>query len=156
MMKGEFESVPYVLFYQRCSQDKILNNNISNIRRNRKKNSTKYNYNNIESSGINIINNNDIITLYFSYKTKEFYLDVDKNEIISNLIKKLNKKYNIPKNVRFFKQTGDNLLEIKSSKTVKDNNLKDENKIEILDDDPYDSGGNNTNDFRYSQYYYYH
>ena len=58
---GEFESVPYVLFYQRCSQDKILNNNNSNIRRNRKKNSTKYNYNNIESSGINIINNNDII-----------------------------------------------------------------------------------------------
>ena len=83
---GEFESVPYVLFYQRCSQDKILNNNNSNIRRNRKKNSTKYNYNNIESSGINRINNNDTIALYFSYKTKKFYLDVDKNEKISNLI----------------------------------------------------------------------
>ena len=153
---GEFESVPYVLFYQRCSQDKILNNNNSNIRRNRKKNSTKYNYNNIESSGINIINNNDIITLYFSYKTKEFYLDVDKNEIISNLIKKLNKKYNIPKNVTFYKQAGDNLLEIKSSKTVKDNNLKNENKIVVLDEDPYDYGDNNINDNNYSQYYYYY
>jgi len=149
---GEFESVPYVLFYQRCSQDKILKNNNSNIRRNRKKNSNKYNYNNIESSGINIINNNDTITLYFSYKTKEVYLDVDKNEKISNLIKKLNKIYKIPKNVTFYKEVGGNLLEIKSSKTVKDNNLKNENKIIVLDDDPNVYDDNNDND--YYQYYY--
>ena len=149
---GEFESVPYVLFYQRCSQDKILNNNNSNIRGNRKKNS--YKYNNIESSGINRINNNETITLYFSYNTKEFYLDVDKNEKISNLIKKLNKKYKIPKNVTFYKLVGENLSEIKSHKTVKDNNLKNEDKILVLDDDPNDYGYNNANNYNYSQYYY--
>jgi ubiquitin carboxyl-terminal hydrolase 36/42 len=149
---GEFESVPYVLFYQRCSQDKILNNNNSNIRGNQKKNS--YKYNNIESSGIYRINNNDTLTLYFSYKTKEFYLDVDKNEKISNLIKKLNKKYKIPKNVTFYRQVVDNLLEIKSYKTVKDNNLKNEDKIVVLDDDPNDYGYNNANNYNYFQYYY--
>ena len=36
----------------------------------------------------------------------------------------------------FYKQAGEYLLEIKSSKTVKDNNLKNENKIIVLDDDP--------------------
>ena len=59
-----------------------------------------------------------------------------KNEKISNLIKKLNIKYNVPKNVTFYKLAGDILLAIKSSKTVKDNNLKNENKIIVLDDDP--------------------
>jgi len=126
----EFENVPYVLFYQKCSHNKILNNNKSNNRINQ----NSYKYNNIESSGINRINN-DTITLYFSYKTKEFFLDVDKNEKFFNLIKKINKKYNIPKDVSFYKQVSDNLIEIKSSITVKDNNLKNENKIIVLDDD---------------------
>jgi uncharacterized protein YcgL (UPF0745 family) len=151
---GEFESVPYVLFYQKCSQDKILNYNNSNNRKNIKKNS--YKYNNIESSGINRINNNDTITLYFSYKSKEVYLDVDKNEKFSNLIKKLNKKYNIPKNVSFYKLVGENLSEIKSHKTVKDNNLKNANKIVVLDEDPNNYDDNNDNDYNNAQYYYYY
>ena len=48
----------------------------------------------------------------------------------------------------------DNLLEIKSYKTVKDNNLKNEDKIVVLDDDPNDYGYNNANNYNYSQYYY--
>ena len=150
---GEFESVPYVLFYQKCNQNKILNNINSNNKKNRKNNS--YKYNNIESSGINRINNNNTITLYFSYKTKEVYLDVDKNEKISNIIKKLNKEYKIPKKVTLYKEANGNLSEIKSSKTVRENNLKNENKIIVLDDDKNDYGYNNENDNDYTIYQYY-
>ena len=154
--EGEFESVPYVLFYQKCSQNKILNNNNSINRRNQKNNS--YKYNNIESSGINRINSNNTITLYFSYKNKEFYLDVNKDEKFSELIKKLNKKYKMPKKVTFYKVVGDNLSEIKFSKTVKDNNLKNQNKIIVLDEDVNaygnDNDNDNDNDDDYYQYYY--
>jgi len=60
--------------------------------------------------------------------------------------------------VSFYKQVGEHLSEIKSYKTVKDNNLKNENKIIVLDEDANDYDDNNNNDYNYDQqqYYYYY
>ena len=83
------EGIPYVLFYQKYDKNSKENNE---------------NNENIKNQAINQINNNingNILTLYFNYKDKEFYMDIDKNMTIKQIIKELNQKYGIDKNALY-------------------------------------------------------
>ena len=130
----QIEGIPYVLFYQKCNLNKklynIVNNKIyssSNI--NNAINSINqgyYNYNR------NDRNRQNKITLYFKYDDKEVFLDVEKNITFDDIIKSLNIKYRIPKNVTLLFENNNNYNSLENNRKVRDYNLKNEDKIIII------------------------
>ena len=109
----QIEGVPYVLFYQKT------NKHFEN-----KKNKNKNNY---------VNSNNNMITLYFKYNDKQFYLDVENNTTIHNIIKRLNKIYKIPRDVSLLLQHGFNIKQLDENKNVQNYNLKNQTEIIVID-----------------------
>ena len=109
---GEIEGIPYVLFYQKCKPDKVINN---------------------EKSYSNDCNKDpNSITLYFNYGEKQFYLDVDRYISIRKIINLL-KNYINNKDISLFRQTKDNLDLLEENKTINYYGLENEDKILVLD-----------------------
>ena len=114
------EGLPYVLFYQRID-----------------KNSKEINAN-IQNQSINQINNNigngNMITLYFNYTDKEFYIDIDKDKTIKQIIKELSSKYGVDKKASIYFEDGNQFIRLDDKKKIKDYlNIKNETKLTILD-----------------------
>jgi ubiquitin C-terminal hydrolase len=78
----------------------------------------------------NVSSMNNTITLYFSYKEKEIYLNVDKNIKINDLIKLLKNKYSIQNVESLFYASKNICLEL--NKSINDYNLPNEAKITIV------------------------
>jgi ubiquitin C-terminal hydrolase len=145
----QIEGIPYVLYYQRYnpskgSKKKDYDDNSSynyqqkyNSKNYNKKDYNKsYEYSNYKGKGIEqsyYYKNSNQITLYFQYEEKEVYLDLNENEKFHDIIKKLNKQYNIPRNVTLFLQKGNNMNTIEEYSTVKYNRLNNEDKIIVID-----------------------
>jgi uncharacterized ubiquitin-like protein YukD len=123
-INGNFDGIPYVLFYQRTDLNKIQkpnNNNISNNFISSKKN-----------ENINKINDTKNIILNFNYDEKQFSLDVDEKIKIKDLINNLFKKYRIPKNCSIFFQNQNDCIELEGHKTIYDYNIQDGNTLTII------------------------
>ena len=115
------EGLPYVLFYQRF--DRNLNKNNENIQPN------EINKNNIPPNG-------NMLTLYFNYNDKEFYIDIDKSSTVKQIIKDLSKKYGIKKNSSLYMTEGNQFNRLDDKKKIKDfPNIKNETKLTILDNE---------------------
>ena len=78
-------------------------------------------------------NNFETITLYFQLNETIVHLNVEQNNSFSDIIKQLNKIYNIPQNATLCFQRETNLIKIENSRTVKDYNLKSGTNIVIID-----------------------
>ena len=80
-------------------------------------------------------NNENKITLFFKYNSKEFYLDTDKNMKFGDLINTLHNKYNLPQNVRLslYREKENNYIEFESEKTINNYYLKNEEIINVVD-----------------------
>ena len=140
----QIEGIPYVLYYQRYNPNKKINNNynimdidenISNPNYNgNNKYSNNYYYEHHNKQG-NYGNNkySNKITLYFKYNDKQLYLDVEQNTTIKEIIKKLNQKCNIPRNVTLFLQNNHDLKELHEYNTVKHYKLKNETELIVID-----------------------
>ena len=80
-------------------------------------------------------NQNNTITLFFSYKTKELYLDIEQNMKIIDLINILHNKKHLSKNIMLaIENKGEDKLTIlDNNKTINDYNIKNESYITIVD-----------------------
>ena len=131
--------IPYVLFYQKYN-NKITKKNsyfYKDLFGKNNVNINDYSKSQIKFENINISNfqnnNFDAITLNFQYNDKIFDLNVGQNNSFNDIIKKLNKTYNIPQNVTLYFQIKTNLITIEKSRTIKDYNLKTGANIIIID-----------------------
>jgi hypothetical protein len=120
MNNNEIENIPYVLFYQKCDRNKQYkekknDNKIYTYTKNIYNNKTYDNY-----------NADNLITLHFNYDDKQFYLDVNKNSKIQDLINALNKKYKISKRIKLFFQIDNDLKELERDKPINFYNMKDQ------------------------------
>ncbi len=106
--RNQNAGIPYVLFYQKINPNKSIDYIIQN-------------------------NNSSMITLYFTYKDKEYYLDVDKNKSFSLIINELRQIYHISKNSSLLLSTGNNMIKIEASKNPFYYNLKNNDKITIIE-----------------------
>ena len=115
------EGLPYVLFYQKYNKNSKDNNeNIKN---------QVINQNNINNN----INGN-MLTLYFIYNDKEFYVDIDKNQTIKQIIKELNQKYGIDKKCSLYFEEGNDFIRLEDNKKIRDYpSIKNETKLTVLD-----------------------
>ena len=104
--------VPYVLYYQK-TKNLILEKSMNE----------EYN-----------TKNNMPFVLYFTYNEKEGYLETKENEKLSKFLKKLFSKYSLNpgENVGYYIEKNNNLLPLDISKTISENELKNENKIVIV------------------------
>ena len=72
----------------------------------------------------------NMITLYIQYNDKEFYLDVDKTITISDLVNKLQERYEIENNLQLFLKFNHNLIELAPDLVIQNNpNIKDKSVI---------------------------
>ena len=72
----------------------------------------------------------NMITLYIQYNDKEFYLDVDKTITISDLVNKLQERYEIENNLQLFLKFNHNLIELVPDLVIQNNpNIKDKSVI---------------------------
>ncbi len=78
-------------------------------------------------------NNNNNITLYFNYKEKEFFLNVDKKKTINDLINELKTKYHLEKidGLYYYTTYGQGKY-LEPQKSINDYNLPNEAKITVL------------------------
>ena len=119
---GSIEGIPYVLFYQKSDI-----NNKQNI-----------NFNDEEEKFIKINDdlednkNQDIINLNFNYEEKQFNLFVSKNMKIKNVIKKLTKENNLPRNITLFFDNNGNFDKLDDSKYIKDYDIKNNSELTII------------------------
>ena len=114
---GQIEEIPYVLFYQKLN----------------KKDKNKYDFTDLtENKNINNENQNNIITIYFNFNDKQFYLEVENTIKIKDLINKLQKYYSIPKSSRLFLLRNNNFDELQQSKTVSDYNIENGTILTIV------------------------
>ena len=123
-INGNFDGIPYVLFYQRTDLNKIQkpnNNNYSNNFISSKKN-----------ENINKINDTKNIILNFNYDEKQFSLDVDEKIKIKDLINNLFKKNRIPKNCSILFQNQNDCIELESHKTIYDYGIRDGDTLTIV------------------------
>ena len=100
-------SIPYVLFYQI-----------------RKKNPNKFDY---------YLNGNvfeEIVTLYFKYMEKEFFLDTKENMIFEEIKNKMIENYGIKDGCSFQRKNGE---KIDLKKTVKENGIENKEKLIIIE-----------------------
>jgi hypothetical protein len=127
---GNFDGIPYVLFYQRTDLKAIQNSNNNTYSKKWASN------NNNKSEDTNITNDDDSnnIHLNFYYNDKEYLLDVEDGKIkIKDLIKKLKKENSdIPRNFSLYFQTVDDFLELENYKTIKDYGIQNGSKITII------------------------
>ena len=117
-------SIPYVLFYQN-----------KNINKNKIICDLKSSLNNINKSEFDFINNNldttieePITVLYFKFNNgKELYLDnLSENMKFFEVIKMLKQKYKLPGEYEYLKENNE---KIDRNKTIKDNGIKNNEKI---------------------------
>ena len=144
--KDQIESTPYALFYQKYETDKkiqsfALNKSLDN---NKTDNKNKINNSSLLSNKNTInryrkekeqkisYNNLNQLTIYFSFGEMECYLDLNENERFSEIIKKLNEKFRIPKNVILCYIKGNNMNILELNSTPKYYNLN-RDRIIILD-----------------------
>jgi sulfur relay (sulfurtransferase) DsrC/TusE family protein len=74
-----------------------------------------------------------MLTLYFNYNDKEFYIDIDKSSTVKQIIKDLSKKYGIKKNSSLYMTEGNQFNRLDDKKKIKDfPNIKNETKLTIL------------------------
>ena len=77
-----------------------------------------------------------ILTLYFEFQDsqKEIYLDINKDELISKIIKDLNNKYDMPTNYSLqLKGDNNNLISLDNNKKIKDYpEIKNDSKLLII------------------------
>jgi len=120
-----FDEIPYILFYQRTDLDKKQNSNNNIYSKKWVSSETNENINNKND-------NNNKISLYFYYYDKEFYLDVDENIKIKDLINNLKIKYDIGNNFSLYFEKGNDFIELESNKTINDYDVQDGDKLTLL------------------------
>ena len=113
---SDIEGIPYVLFYQKYDISKVHKVNGNKSFSNKKEND----------------NSDNSITLLINYNDKQYYLDVNKNEKIKNVIKSLYKKYNTPKDADLYLQKDNQYIELENEKTLEDYNIKDQATLTLL------------------------
>ena len=75
-----------------------------------------------------------MLTLYFIYNDKEFYVDIDKNQTIKQIIKELNQKYGIDKKCSLYFEEGNDFIRLEDNKKIRDYpSIKNETKLTVLD-----------------------
>ena len=140
--KGNFDGIPYVLFYQRTDLVKPHNSNnntypkqkFSNNNSYQKKSYSNNNYKAEEEDIDNTNDDSDNIYLYYYYNDIENLIAVDEKIKIKDLINKLKSECtNIPSNFSLYFQTEDNLLELQNNKkTIKDYGIQNGSKLTII------------------------
>ena len=141
--KGNFDGIPYVLFYQRTDlvKPKISNNNtyprqsFSNNNTYQKKSFSNNNYKAEEEDIDDKNDDSNNIYLYYYYNDIEDLIEVDENIKIKDLINKLKSECtNIPSNFSLYFQTEDNILELENyRKTIKDYGIQNGSKLTIIE-----------------------
>ena len=76
------------------------------------------------------IPNNNIFTLYINYYDKQFYIDIEKNAKIQEIINRIIKKYEIPNNIQLYLNIDNNLILLDPNSIVGQNsNIKDNSNL---------------------------
>ena len=130
--KGNFDGIPYVLFYQRTDLNTIQKSNNNNAFS--KTWPLNNNNNNKDENTNNKTDESDIIYLYFYYNDQEYILEVEDEKMkIKDLINKLrDDNRDIPKNIGLYFQTEDNFLQLENHKTIKDYDIHNGSKLTLL------------------------
>ena len=141
--KGNFDGIPYVLFYQRTDLVKPQNSNNNTYPKQKFSNNNSYqkksfSNNNNKAEEEDIDNTNDdsnTIYLYYYYNNFENLLEVKYDIKIKDLINKLKSECrDIPKNFSLYFQTEDNLLELENDKkTIKYYGIQNGSKLTIIE-----------------------
>jgi uncharacterized ubiquitin-like protein YukD len=105
---GYFEGIPYVLFYQKCNKNKFKKFKKKDIKDPNK------------------------ISLNFNYNDKQFFLEVDKDIKIKNLIKSIIKEFNINENIKLYLQTDNELISLTPKTSIEDYDIKDGTVLTII------------------------
>ena len=75
-------------------------------------------------------NNNNMYTLFIGYYDKEFYIDIEKNAPIQEIINRIVLKYEIPNNIQLYLKMDDNLIPLDPKSIVGQNpNIKDNSHL---------------------------
>ena len=76
------------------------------------------------------IPNNNIFTLYINYYDKQFYIDIEKNAKVQEIINRIIKKYEIPNNIQLYLNMDNNLILLDPNSIVGQNsNIKDNSNL---------------------------
>ena len=131
--KGNFDGIPYVLFYQRTDLNTIQKSNKNNVFS--KTWPLNNNNNNKDENTNNKTDDSDNIYLYFYYNDQEYMLEINDEKMkIIDLINKLkNNNRDIPKNIGLYFQTEDNFFQLENHKTIKDYDIHNGSKLTLLE-----------------------